>query len=308
MLLEIFLFILVGVLARVLTISGGVSPERVEFFRDRVNYLVFYFIIPFVCFRTTYSMPIRTEHLKISLVANLTILSSLFVSSMVYKFISKRTSIKSEVIGSLIMCASFGNVLYIGLPILTKLYGQEGTAYAFTYDFLASTPLTWTVAVALCMKYGKAKGFKLKDSILTLIKIPPIWGLIIGLIIRESGFEISITALTFIDHISHYVTVLMLIIVGFSVRVVNPEKLKISLPAILIKVFISPLLAFMYGTILGLTGIPLNVCIIEAAMPSMLLSMIFASTFGVDMRTAVEMIFLTTVFSLIMTNIAIVIL
>lgn len=306
MLLEIFIFILIGVLARVLSISAGVSPERIDLLRDRVNYFVFYFVIPFVCFKTTYAMPIRTEHLKISLVANLTILSCLLLSWIVYRLMLKRIEIKTEVIGSLIMCASFGNVLYIGLPILTKLYGQEGTAYAFTYDFLASTPLTWTAAVAVCMKYGKAKGFKLKDSILTLIKIPPIWGLILGLIVRESGSEISITALTLIDHISRYVTVLMLIIVGFSVRVVNPEKLKVSLPAIVIKVFISPLFAFIYGTVLGLTGIPLNVCIIEAAMPSMLLSMIFASAFGVDMRTAVEMIFLTTVLSLIMTNIAIV--
>jgi hypothetical protein len=33
----------------------------------------------------------------------------------------------------------------------------------------------------------------------------------------------------------------------------------------------------------------------EASMPSMLLSMIFATAFGVDMRTAIEMIFLTTI-------------
>ncbi|MCX8034471.1 MAG: hypothetical protein N3A00_04055, partial [Thermodesulfovibrio sp.] len=57
--------------------------------------------------------------------------------------------------------------------------------------------------------------------------------------------------------------------------------------------------ALFYGSIAGLSGIPLNACIIEACMPSMLLSMIFATAFGVDMKTSIEMIFLTTIFSLL---------
>lgn len=299
MLLEIFLFILVGILARVLTISGGVSPERVDFVRDRINYFVFYFLIPFICFKTTYSIPFRTEHLKISLVANMTILSSLIVSLLVYKLITKKMDVKPEVMGSLIMCASFGNVLYIGLPILTKLYGQEGISYALTYDFLASTPLTWTLAVAVCMRYGKARSFNLRDSILTILKIPPIWGLILGLIARELEIKPPEEMMLSINYLSTYIPPLMLIIVGVSIKPINPKKFLLSLPAILIKVFISPIFALIFGKLAGLSGITLNVCIIEAAMPSMLLSMIFATSFGVDLRTAVEMIFLTTVISLL---------
>lgn len=299
MLLEIFIFILIGAVVRILSISAGVSPERVDFLRDRVNYFVFYFIIPFVCFKTTYSMPFRTEHLKISLVANLTILSSLFMSWFVYKLISKKITVKSEIIGSLLMCASFGNVLYIGLPILTKLYGQEGMSYALTYDFLASTPLTWTAAVAVCMRYGKAKGLKIRDSIVTILKIPPIWGLIVGLIFRELSIKLPNEPIALINYLSNYIPPLMLAIVGLSIKPINPKKLLLSLPAIVIKVIISPLFAFLYSKITGLSGIALNVCVIEAAMPSMLLSMIFATSFGVDLRTAVEMIFLTTLLSLL---------
>lgn len=306
MITDIILFIFLGLILRSVFVAIGLTTEKIEHIRDRINHSVFYYIIPFICFKTTYTMPFSTEHLKISIVANLTILSSLLFSWLIYKLISKKRAIKPEIIGSLLMCSSFGNVLYIGLPILKNLYGHEGMAYAFTYDFLASTPLTWTLAVAVCMKYGKAKGFKIKDSILTLIKIPPIWGLILGLIMRESIIAIPLELLIFIDHISHYVTFLMLIIVGISIRVVNPEKLKISLPAILIKVIISPLFAFLYGTLFGLSSIPLNVCVIEAIMPSMLLSMIFATVFGVDMRTAVEMIFLTTIISLSLLSILII--
>lgn len=299
MLYDIFLFILTGLFLRILLTAVGVSIEKIDSVRDRINYFVFYYIIPFVCFKTTYTMPFSLSHLKISLVANFTILSCVLLSWFIYRVIASKKEIKSEVIGSLIMCSAFGNVLYIGLPVLTKLYGAEGMSYAFTYDFLASTPLTWTVAVAVCMKYGRAKSFKLKDSFFTILKIPPIWGLIIGFLFQKLSINLPKELTGFLNLISTSVTVLMLLIVGLSVKVVTPEKLKVSLPAIAIKVIISPLFALLYGIIVGVSGIPLNVCIIEAGMPSMLLSMIFSTAFGVDMRTSVEMIFLTTICSLI---------
>jgi predicted permease len=295
MFLDILSFIISGLLLRVLFTIIGFAPEKIDFIRDRINYFVFYYIIPLVCFKTTYTMPFNLSHLKISVVANLTILSCVAISWFVYRKIAQSKNIKSEVIGSLIMCSAFGNVLYIGLPILTKLYGTEGMSYAFTYDFLASTPLTWTVAVAVCMKYGRAKRYKLKDFILTIFKIPPIWGLVAGIILRESNIIIPSELINVLKEISGYVTFFMLLIVGISVKAVAPERLPIITPAILIKIIIAPLLAFLFGSLTGLTGIPLNVCIIEASMPSMLLSMIFATAFGVDMRTAIEMIFLTTI-------------
>lgn len=295
MFLDILSFIIVGLLLRILFTVIGVSPEKIDFIRDRINYFVFYYIIPLVCFKTTYTMPFSLSHLKISIVANLTILSCVAISWFLYRKIAQSKNIKPEVIGSLIMCSAFGNVLYIGLPILTKLYGAEGMSYAFTYDFLASTPLTWTVAVAVCMKYGRAKRVRLKDSILTILKIPPIWGLIGGLFFREFSVSLPEELINFFNLVSKYTISLMLLIVGISVKPVTPEKLALSLPAISIKTIISPLLAIFFGSLTGLSGIPLNVCIIEAAMPSMLLSMIFATAFGVDIRTAIEMIFLTTI-------------
>ncbi|MCS7163974.1 MAG: AEC family transporter [Thermodesulfovibrio sp.] len=299
MFLDIFLFILSGVFLRVLLTLKGVSPEKIDYYRDRINYIVFYYIIPFVCFKTTYTMPFSLSHLKVSLVANLTIISCVLVSWLIYKKINLFREIKSECIGAFIVCSAFGNVLYMGLPILTKLYGNQGMSYAFTYDLFASTPLTWTLAVAICMKYGRAKSIKLKDSIVTIIKIPPIWGLFAGLIFREIAINIPEELINLISLVSKYITFLMLFVVGISIKAVAPKRFILSLPAILVKVVISPLFALLYGKIFGLTGIPLNVCIVEAGMPSMLLSMLFATVFGIDMRTSIEMIFLTTVLSLL---------
>lgn len=294
MFFDIFLLILTGLLLRVLLTATGVSPEKIDMIRDKVNYFVFYYIIPFVCFKTTYSMPFSLNHLKISLVATLTILSCVFLSWFTYKLITLKKEIKSEVIGSLIMCSAFGNVLYIGLPILTKLYGAEGMSQAFTYDFLASTPLTWTVAVAICMKYGTQKMIKIRNSILTILRIPAIWALIAGFILRESQISLPEKLISLINAGSNYLTSFMLVIVGISIKAITPTKFILALPGVSIKVLMSPLLAFLFGNLLGLSGVPLNVCIIEAAMPSMLLSMIFATVFGVDLRTSIEMIFLTT--------------
>ncbi|GAB6183048.1 AEC family transporter [Thermodesulfovibrio hydrogeniphilus] len=295
---EIFLYILSGFFLRIIFAIFGASVEKVDYFRDRINSFVFYYIIPFVCLKTTYTMPFSTSHLKIAFVANLTILSCVFLAWFIYRKIYTK-EIKSEVLGALIVCSSFGNVLYIGLPILTKLYGTEGMGYAFTYDFFGSTPLTWTVAVAVCMKYGKAKSIRIWDSFKTVLKIPPIWGLLAGFLLREFNFPMPMELINTVGIISGYIIALMLAIVGFSIKIVTPERIVLLLPAIIIKVIVSAMLALICGKMFGLSGVPLNVCMIEAAMPSMLLSMIFATAFGIDMRTSIEMIFLTTIFSLL---------
>lgn len=296
---EILLIILIGISLRIIFTILGIPHEKIENFRDRATNLVFYYIIPFICFKTTYTMPFSLNNIKIAIVANLTIISSLTISWLIYRKLAQLKNISSEVVGSLLMCSAFGNVLYIGLPIVTKLYGEEGMSYAFSYDFLASTPLTWTLAVAICMKYGKVRGIRLRDSLITIIKIPSIWGLIIGFIFRELNIPIPLELTNSINSISHYVISFMLIIVGLSIKAVTPEKFKVSLAAILVKIIISPLFALLYGNLAGLSGISLNVCVIEASMPSMLLSIIFASAFGVDIRTAVEMIFLSTIFCMV---------
>jgi len=150
------------------------------------------------------------------------------------------------------------------------------------------------------MKYGKAQSFTLKNSIQTLIKIPPIWGMIIGLIVRELIIPVPDILVNFLKDISIFVTYIMLTIVGLSIKAVSPKKLTICSPAIAVKLIVSPLLAYSFGNIVGLPQIPLNSCMIDAGMPSMLLSMIFATAFGTDMRTSIEMIFLTTAIFLVL--------
>jgi len=178
---------------------------------------------------------------------------------------------------------------------LTKLYGEEGMSYALTYDLLASTPLTWTVAVAVCMKYGRSKSFKLKDSIITILKIPPIWGLIFGIVLRKLDINLPESIINVFKEFSDYVISVMLIIVGLSLKAVQPERFLLLMPAVTIKMVLSPLLGLFFATFTGLTGIPFNVCIIQAGMPSMLMSMIFATVFETDSRTTIEMIFFTTI-------------
>lgn len=294
MLSEILVFILFGLLLRILLTALGVSHEKIDSVRDRINHIVFYYIIPLACFKTTYSMPFSLSHIKISLVASLTILSCVVISWLIYKKIAQIKNIKPEVVGSLIICSSFGNVLYIGLPVLTSLYGEQGMSYGFTYDLLASTPLVWTIAVAVCMKYGHAKNYSFKDSFTTIMKIPAIWGLLLGLIFREIGINLSEGLIIFFKELSKNVTYLMLLIVGVSLRAVSPKGVMLLIPAITVKIIISPLLGFFFATVIGLSRIPFNVCVIQAGMPTMLISIIFATVFRVDLRTTIEMIFLTT--------------
>ena len=66
-----------------------------------------------------------------------------------------------------------------------------------------------------------------------------------------------------------------------------------------IRLAVSPVIAILIIYILGLTGLESTVTIIEAGMPSAMLSLVLAASYDLDIKAAAACIFLSTVLSMI---------
>ena len=66
--------------------------------------------------------------------------------------------LKRETRAAVLLAGSFGNVLFMGYPTLTFLYGDIGGSYAAFADVLASTPLVWTFGVWVATRLGHEGG------------------------------------------------------------------------------------------------------------------------------------------------------
>ena len=69
--------------------------------------------------------------------------------------------------------------------------------------------------------------------------------------------------------------------------------------ASIVKLIIFPLIIFIFATMLGLSGLDFKVNIIEAAMPSAMLSMVISTDYHLDYHLTSDIILVTTVLSLI---------
>lgn len=193
--------------------------------------------------------------------------------------------LKRETRAAILLAGTFGNVLFMGYPTLTFLYGDIGGSYAAFADVLASTPLVWTVGVWIATRLGH-EGGQGHSLLRTMLSLPPIWGFVLGFAVNLSGIEVAplIKAAKFIGQAT---IPIMLFTLGLSIPWGRLKPSRPVLAAVAVKLLVAPLLVFALARALfGELRPAQTAAILEVAMPTMLMAASFADRFKLDVRAA----------------------
>jgi len=193
--------------------------------------------------------------------------------------------LKRETRAAILLAGSFGNVLFMGYPTLTFLYGDLGGSYAAFADVLASTPLVWTFGVWVATRLGHEGGHG-HSLFRTVLSLPPIWGFVLGFAVNLSGLEVAplIKAAKFMGQAT---IPIMLFTLGLSIPWGNLKPTRPVLAAVAVKLLIAPLLVYALARASFSELRPAQVgAILETAMPTMLMAASFADRFHLDVRAA----------------------
>lgn len=193
--------------------------------------------------------------------------------------------LRRETRAAILLGGCFGNVLFMGYPTLTFLYGDIGGSYAAFADVLASTPLVWTFGVWIATRLGH-EGGQSHNLLRTLLTLPPIWGFVLGFAVNLSGIDVEplVKASKFIGQAT---IPIMLFTLGLSIPWRDLRPTRPVLAAVVVKLVLAPLL--VYALALSTFGElrPAQVAaVLEVAMPSMLMAASFADRFQLDVRAA----------------------
>lgn len=194
-------------------------------------------------------------------------------------------NLKRETRAAILLAGSFGNVLFMGYPTLTFLYGDLGGSYAAFADVLASTPLVWTFGVWVATRLGHEGGHG-HSLFRTVLSLPPIWGFVLGFAVNLSGLEVAplIKAAKFMGQAT---IPIMLFTLGLSIPWGNLKPTRPVLAAVAVKLLIAPLLVYALARASFSELRPAQVgAILETAMPTMLMAASFADRFHLDVRAA----------------------
>lgn len=253
--------------------------------RVNLNRLVIDVFAPPLLFALSAQATISRELLTIPL---LTLVGIAISFALLYPLLwhtSLGRGLKRETRAAILLAGCFGNVLFMGYPTLTFLYGDIGGSYAAFADVLASTPLVWTLGVWIATRLGHEGGHG-QSLFRTVLALPPIWGFVLGFAVNLSGIDVAplIKAAKFIGQAT---IPIMLFTLGLSIPWGDLKPTRPVLAAVAVKLLIAPLLVYTLARAsLGDLRPAQAAAILETAMPTMLMAASFADRFNLDVRAA----------------------
>jgi predicted permease len=201
--------------------------------------------------------------------------------------------------GALLLATAFGNVTYLGLPVLDSVFGAWSHEVAIEYDLFASTPLLLTVGVLLAQSYG---GVRESGGFLSgLLRVPPLWAALLAVALNLGGAPLPSWLAGLLDRLAAGVTPLMLIVVGLGLAWQRDWSARLVqlVPLVVIKLALLPWAVWALAPWLGVRGQLLSAVVLEAAMPSMVLGIVLCERYRLDSALYAEAVTVTTALSLV---------
>ncbi|PCI22619.1 MAG: auxin efflux carrier family protein [Piscirickettsiaceae bacterium] len=256
---------------------GGVSTQQL---RSTLSALVVNLMAPALILYIMLTTPLQQELYQVPFVGIVTISLSLGLSIIIFSLLIRSQHINRAQAGALILAASFGNGMGIAVPTIEALYNEQMTSIPLIYDLLATVPFVWIIAVLVAAHYGtRVAGGHLGRELLLM---PPVWAIVIALSLRYFQWVPHDTIIQALKMVGLTAIPLLLLMVGVNFKISSLHYVLLSIPALLIKLLISPMIAITSSTPIGLEGDIQMVTAITAAAPAVIVGIALAERFKLD--------------------------
>ena len=258
--------------------------------RRVLSNVVYGLLLPALVLRVLWRAPLGLDVLKVAFVAGSAIIAALLLAWVWYRVQGG----ERRAVGAMLLAAAFGNVTYLGLPVLESVLGPSARHVALEYDLFASTPLLLTVGVLLAGHYGGAG--RSGNLVAGLLKVPPLLAAAAAVGLNLLDVPLHPWLAGVFDKLAAGVIPLMLVVVGLGLEW-KPgwaARVRVLVPALVIQMLLMPLMVWALASGLGLSGNLLTAVVLEGAMPCMLLGIVICERYGLDTALYAEAVTVST--------------
>lgn len=259
---------------------GSIKPAGLEAEKTRLvlTTVVYYVFLPALILEVLWTSDIGLQSLEYSFLGVAGIMLTLFVIWVV----TRLSGFGRPQTGAILLATSFPNVTYLGLPVLEQTFGSWARSVAIQLDMFAASPLVFTVGIVIARYYGEDE--KVHKSMLSFLNTPPFWAAFIAVILNLTNIPMPVWLLGTLKQLSAAVVPLMIFSLGLALswKAVKWKKITYIIPVILIKLFFMPFLAIQIVAYLTLADAYKAAAVIDMAMPSMVLGIVFCDRFKLD--------------------------
>jgi len=209
--------------------------------------------------------------------------------------IARALRFERELATGFILTVALLNTGNYGLPVSDFAFGKEGLQRAVIF-FLASSVWTNTVGI-----YVASRGIgTARQALLNVFKAPLIYAMVAGFILNVTGATLPLPLERAVSLLSQATVPFMLVLLGLQLsRTSLTRHLTPLALAIFVRLIIGPLVAIGLAALLGVSGPARQVSILQAAMPTGVMSSVLATLFGGDAQFVAATILLSTLASMV---------
>ena len=287
----------ITILSIVLMIALGYFLKRIDFLSfkdvDSLNNIVIYILLPCMIFHALYTA-------DLSLLPQLgilpfVILASSFITGIISYFILKGFNLSDKRLWSIIVTVMIANTAFMGYPVNLGIYGNAGFLRAIFCD-IATMIIFLILSFVLILKFGG----NIKTAIKKIALFPPLWAIVFGILLNLTNIPVGPVIDNTVNYLGNGAIPLIMLSLGISIDLEGLKRSKLAIIfTSIIKLAFFPFIAFLIVSFLGLTDLQFDVSIVEAAMPSGMLSLLLAITYKLDFELTSDCILINTVFSLV---------
>lgn len=259
-----------------------------------LNNIIIYLAMPALIFRAVFESKISLSLLEIPLLAVATVALSMALAYIIGRLLH----LKQPTFGALLLVAAIGNTGYLGYPLTLQLFGIKNLVKAVFYDLSGTVVFTFTIGLLIAQRYGKGNG---KVNIAKeVITFPPLIGLAVALVLKGLGIGLPTFLTETVGFLAGATIPLVMLTIGLSLEVAAAKNYTLAIAVVvLVKLVVAPLIALFGGKLVGMSGSDLGVMVLEASMPSFLLSLVIGLRYGLDTDFLPAAIVVTTLLSMI---------
>ena len=225
--------------------------------------------------------------------------SSILLAMFCTWIVGKTLKLENKRLGAIIL-ATVPNVTYLGLPVLEQTFGYWARSVAIQVDLFSAAPIVFTLGIMVARHYGEDTT-ETSKSVLSFLNAPPFWAAALAIILNLNGVIAPAWFAAALQKLSGAVVPLMLFSLGLALnwRAVTRKNIPYVLPVIIIKMVLLPVFAMTLATYLTMEGQYKAAAVLDLAMPSMVVGVIFCDRYKLDSALYAMTVTVTTALSLL---------
>lgn len=275
--------------------AGYIGQKILKLHIKSISTMALYLLTPFLTLDTFYSNQLNMDYFYMFLFS---IMHTVILIGMTY-MIGKAIKADKAHMSAIYLGSVFPNSGNYGAPVVLFAFGAVAFDYAVVLMVIHALIIN-SIGIFIA-SYGSEKSTGMKDAFLSIVKMPVLYGLILGICLQALPFELPPTMIEGVHLVGAATIPVVMLLLGMQLAEIKPQKFewKYVNTVILMKMIIAPLIAVFLVSYMPVDHLIKVVFILLAAMPVAANTTMLAVQFDVEPDLTSFTTLITTLISLI---------